>query len=213
MDHRASFCNGRTLAFPLLFKSLRQVNGAQIAINRASSPELPTMKTPTSHLSPIERGARRSRFRNRAIERGLPGRPHITARPLPMLGVGLKLPGWSPATHELSRGLRPPTNTRGLQPRPNPRRRRRPRGPLVRFFLRRPVFLRVFIFLFLAGIPILFPCDRAVVSFCLFSSPSSQFTLDEQQFRVIVATAHAVEWQGSLERWKTGEPVRVLVRG
>jgi hypothetical protein len=82
-----------------------------------------------SHLSPIERGARRSRFRRRTIERGLPRRPHIAARPLPMLGVGLKLPGWFPATHELSSGLRPPTSTRGLQPRPNPRRWRRPWGP------------------------------------------------------------------------------------
>jgi hypothetical protein len=37
---------------------------------------------------------------------------------------------WSyPATHELSSGLRPPTSTRGLQPRPNPRRWRRPWGP------------------------------------------------------------------------------------
>jgi hypothetical protein len=75
------------------------------------------------------------------------------------------------------------------------------------------VFLQVFIFLFLDGIPILFSRDRAVISFRLFSSPNSQIALDEQQFRVIVATTHAVEWQGSPERWQTGELVRVLVRG
>jgi hypothetical protein len=74
--------------------------------------------------------------------------------------------------------------------------------PLAGTFFRRPVFLRVFIILFLAGIPILFPRDRAVVSFRLFSSPSSLFALDEQQFRVIVATAHAVESGRAMENWR-----------
>jgi hypothetical protein len=48
------------------------------------------------------------------------------------------------------------------------------------------VFLRISIFLFLAGIPILFPRNRAVVSLRLFSSPSSRFALGGQQFRVVL---------------------------
>jgi hypothetical protein len=95
------------------FRSSRWVNGAQIpgrCVNQASSPELPTMKTPTSHLSPIERCARRSRFRRRAIERGLPGLSHVTAQPLPMLGSVSSYSGDPPqCTSSLAVcGLRPP---------------------------------------------------------------------------------------------------------